>query len=74
MNIQEQLVEKLHHLSLADQRRLLDFATLLERAAPPPHYRNPRGILAGLGPDVTEADIAEARREAWDSFPRDIAG
>ncbi len=41
----------------------------IQRLAVP--RRNPCGILKGLGPDITEEDIAEVRREMWRNFPRD---
>jgi hypothetical protein len=31
-----------------------------------------RGLWAGLNNHITEEDIAEARREMWGNFPRDI--
>ena len=74
MTIQEQLGEKLQHLSPADQRRVLEFVARLERPSRQRAYRNPRGLLAGLGPAITDADIAEARRQAWGHFPRDFSG
>jgi hypothetical protein len=72
MTIEEQLVEKLRHLSPADQRRVLEFAARLEQPSGQRSYRDPRGMLAGLGTDITEADIAEGRREAWAYFPREF--
>ncbi len=73
MTIQEQLVEKLRHLSPADQQRLLDLATRLEQPVSSRSLsKNLRGRLAGLGPAPSEAEIAEIRREAWTDFPRDL--
>jgi hypothetical protein len=34
-------------------------------------FRSPKGILADLDFDLSEEDIAEARREMWSNFPRD---
>ncbi len=34
-------------------------------------FRSVRGALADLGPAPSAEDIDEARREAWDNFPRD---
>jgi len=32
-----------------------------------------KGMLAGLGIDVTEKDIRELRTEMWQNFPRNIS-
>lgn len=34
--------------------------------------RNPLGVIKGLGPDISEEDLAELRREMWSSFPKDF--
>jgi len=34
--------------------------------------RNPEGLWADLGVDITEEDIAEVRREMWGKFPREF--
>ncbi len=39
-----------------------------QRAEP---QNNPFGLLKGTGPEITEEDIAEMRREMWRNFPRD---
>ena len=73
MTIQEQLVQTLSHLSPEHQRRVLEFAAGLDQPAHPRPHKNPRGMLAGLGAVVTDADISEVRRDAWANFPRDLA-
>ena len=35
--------------------------------------RSPEGLLEDLNLNITEEDIAEARREMWGNFPRDIS-
>jgi hypothetical protein len=72
MTIQERLVETLSHLSPENQRRVLEFAAGLEQPVLSHPIKNPRGMLAGLGTAVTDADIADMRRDAWAKFPRDL--
>ena len=43
----------------------------LEAATRPLHSLE--GLLEDLNVDITEQDIAEARREMWGDFPRDIS-
>jgi hypothetical protein len=45
---------------------------LQRKGAPKLPRRSLKGLWADLGIDITEADIAEARREMWGNFPRDI--
>jgi hypothetical protein len=35
--------------------------------------RSLRGLWKDLNIEITEEDIAEARREMWGNFPRDIS-
>jgi hypothetical protein len=42
------------------------------KSTPKPPRHNIIGLLADLKVDLTEANIAEARREMWANFPRDI--
>ena len=64
-------------LALAEQLSLLDKVRLIERVAPQIERELeatrsfPRKSLRGLwkGLDVTEEEIAEARREMWGNFP-----
>jgi hypothetical protein len=66
-------------LALARQLSPEDKARLIERIAPElkreltRHRPSPRKSLRGLWQDVdiTEEDIAEARREMWHGFPRE---
>ena len=73
MTIEEQVVEKLRDLPPEKQREVLHFVDTLKENDRP---KNPRRSLLGLWTDlnvhITEEDIAEARREMWGNFPRDI--
>lgn len=75
MTIEQAVLERLKELPPDRQREVLDFAEFLrqkEAPAPKPPRKSMEGIWADLGVRITEADIAEARREMWGNFPRDI--
>ncbi|MCI0355510.1 MAG: DUF2281 domain-containing protein [Acidobacteria bacterium] len=73
MTIEQMVVDKLRELSPEKQKEVLEFVESLRRGNGP---RTPRHSLLGLWADlnvhVTEEDIAQARREMWGNFPRDI--
>ncbi len=66
-------------LGLVKYLSAIDKVRLIERVAPqiehelPSAQPSPRTSLRGLwkGIDITDEDIAEARREMWSNFPRD---
>jgi len=74
----EQAVTLEEVLHLAMQLPVLDKVRLVERIAPaierdfqaaqPTPRKSLRGLWKGL--NITEEDIAEARREMWGDFPR----
>ena len=73
MTIEQAIVEKLRVLPVEKQQEVLDFVEFLQhKSAPPRRRHSPIGLCADLNVDITEADIAEARREMWGNFPRDI--
>jgi len=73
MTIEQAVIEKLRVLPVEKQQEVLDFVEFLQRKSAPPRRRHsPIGLCADLNVDITEADIAEARREMWGNFPRDI--
>jgi hypothetical protein len=73
MTIEEQLLEKLRDLPPEKQKEVLDFVDSLKVENGP---KGPRRSLLGLWADlnfhITEEDIAQARREMWGNFPRDV--
>ncbi len=74
MTIEEMVREKLRELPPEKQKAVLEFvASLKEQDGPRKPLRSLRGLWADLGFDITEEDIAEARREMWGNFPRDIS-
>ena len=73
MTIEEMVLEKLRGLPPEKQREVLKFVESLkpnEDTKKP--LRSLEGIWEDLNIDITEEDIAEARREMWGNFPRDI--
>lgn len=73
VTIEQQVLEKLRELPPEKQKEVLDFVDFLKEKN---GARTPRRSLLGLWSDlnthITEEDIAEARREMWGNFPRDI--
>ena len=66
-------MEKLRDLPPERQQEVLDFVEfLVERATPELRRRSAEGLWADLDVDITDEDIAEARREMWSNFPRDF--
>jgi hypothetical protein len=69
-NTQQFILEKLHFLPPDKQQELLDFAEfLVQKNKPKQKRRSIEGLCADLNVHITEADIAEARREMWGSIP-----
>jgi hypothetical protein len=73
VTIERQVLEKLRDLPPDKQKEVLDFVDFLKERK---ETTGPRRSLLGLWKDlnihITEEDIAEARREMWGNFPRDI--
>jgi hypothetical protein len=70
-SVEEQVLAKLRELSDDKRQEVLDFAEFLARKTPAPCARRSlKGLWAGLEVDLTEDDIAAARREMWSEFPR----
>src|ERR1700690_1947839 len=75
MTIEQQVVEKLRDLPPEKQKEVLDFVDFLKEknVGPKKPLRSLRGLWADLKINITEEDIAQARREMWGNFPRDIS-
>lgn len=74
MTIEEQVLEKLRELTHEKQMEVLEFVDSLKKLkGPNTPRRSLRGLWKDLNIDITEEDIAEARREMWGNFPRDIS-
>lgn len=53
------------------QQEVLDFALFLrQRTQGSAPRKSLRGLWSGLNVNLSEADLAAARRELWGSFPR----
>ena len=74
MTIEQQVFEKLRDLPPEKKKGALDFVDFLKEkncGAKKPR-RSLLGLWADLNIHITEEDIAEAHREMWGNFPRDI--
>lgn len=73
MTIEQELLEKLRGLSPHKQQQVLNFVESLSGSeSPKKPLRSLEGLWADLNIQITEEDIAEARREMWGNFPRDL--
>jgi hypothetical protein len=69
-SIQQVILEKLQKLPPEKQGEVLSFIESLQ-----PEIREKRSTPGGIwkeGAEITEEDIAQARREMWANFPREI--
>jgi hypothetical protein len=73
MSIEQQVIEKLRELPPEKQKEVLDFAAFLTREESPRKLRSLEGLLEDLNLDITEEDIAQARKEMWGNFPRNLS-
>jgi hypothetical protein len=71
MSIQEAVIEQLQTLSVENQRKVLEFVQTLQKGKEQaPHRKDPKGMFADRGVHITAEEIDEARRQAWELFPR----
>ena len=71
MSLWQSVAEKTRELPREKQQEVLDFVEFLQEKQPP---KGPLKSLYGLWKDfddITAEEIDEARREMWESFPRD---
>jgi hypothetical protein len=71
MTVEEQVLEKLRELPLRRQQEVLAFVDQLRKETQRPKRKSLHGLWADE--NVSDTDIAEARREMWGDFPRDIS-
>lgn len=72
METEELIYAKVRTLPPEKQQKVLDFVESLENeSARKPPLRSVEGLWADLDFDLTDEDIAEARREMWGNFPRE---
>ena len=73
MTVKQQVLEKLRALPPEKQMEVLDFVDFLkQKKGTKKPRRGLRGLWKDLNIDITEEDIAQARREMWGNFPQDI--
>ncbi len=71
MNLAETILEKVQALPAERQQEVLDFLEFLaKRYGSSQPRRSLEGLWADLNIQITDDDIAEARREMWGEFPR----
>ena len=72
MSIEEKVVEKLHGLPPDKQKQVLEFVESLSREnGSTRSLKSLYGLWSDLSIEVSEQDIASARREMWGNFPRE---
>ena len=72
MSIEQAVLRKMYALPEAQRQEVLDFVEFLHaKMVTKQPLRSIRGLWADLDIDITEEDIAEARREMWGNFPRE---
>ena len=73
MNLEQAVLDKLRTLPLEKQQEVLDFAEFLQQKnLTKKPLKSVKGLCADLKVDITEEDIAQARKEMWGNFPREI--
>ncbi len=66
MSIADDVMERLRSLPPEKQRQALRYIEVLQRQTDNDRPRRRlKGLLSDLNVDITEEDIAEARREMW---------
>lgn len=74
MTVEEKVLQTLRELPPEKQEQVLGYAESLKPGNGPKRPRRSlEGLWADLGVEITEEDIAQARREMWGNFPRDIS-
>jgi hypothetical protein len=72
MNLEQAVLDKLRALPPDKQQEVLDFAEFLQQKnLPRKPLKSVKGLWADLKVDITEEDIAQARKEMWGNFPRE---
>ncbi|GBC78113.1 hypothetical protein HRbin08_01599 [bacterium HR08] len=73
MSIEKSVLEKIRALPLEKQQEVLDFVEFLySKNRSLQRRQSLRGLWADLQVDITEDDLARARREMWGGLPREL--
>lgn len=71
MDLEQAVLDKLRELPPNHQQEVLDFAEFLhQKNILKRPLKSVKGMWAHLHMDITEEDIAQARKEMWGNFPR----
>lgn len=74
MSIEETVLAKLRGLPPEKQTKVLEFVeSLKQEASEGKSLRSLEGLLEDLNVDISGDDIAQARREMWGNFPRELS-
>lgn len=74
MTIEETVLDKLRGLPPDKKKKVLEYVDSLQSdGGTKKPLRSLEGLLEDLNVDITEEDIAAARREMWGNFPRDVS-
>jgi hypothetical protein len=72
MDTEDILLQKVRGLPPGKREEVLRFVESLAReSAKRKPLRSVAGLWSDLGIEITEQDIADARREMWGSFPKE---
>jgi len=72
MNLEQAVLDKLRALPPIQQQEVLDFAEFLQQKnLPKKPLKSVKGMWANLDIEITEEDMAQARKEMWGNFPRE---
>jgi hypothetical protein len=72
VSIEELVIEKLRALAPDQKKEVQDFVEFLqEKKAPKQPLQSLHALWADPGVEISERDIAQARREMWGTFPRE---
>jgi hypothetical protein len=73
LSIEETVLAKLRGLPPEQQTKVLEFVeSLKHEGSHGKSLRSLEGLLQDLNVDITVDDIAQARREMWGNFPREL--
>jgi hypothetical protein len=72
MSIEELVIERLRSLPPDQKKEVLDFVEFLqEKEGARQPLQSLYGLWVDLGVEISEKDLADARREMWSTFPRE---
>ena len=72
MSIEEKVVEKLQGLPPDKQKQVLEFVeSLSQENGSPRSLKSLYGLWRDFSIEVSDQDIASARRDMWGNFPRE---